>query len=78
MRSETVRCLFDPLFWLADECHKENTMLHYAVIFLVIALIAGILGFGGIAGTAVGIAKILFYVFLVLFILSFIFGRRKP
>ena len=38
-------------------------MLHYAVVFFVIAIIAAILGFGGIAGAAVGIAKILFFVF---------------
>jgi len=50
-------------------------MLYYAIVFLVIALIAGVLGFGGIAGTAVGIAKILFFVFLALFILSLVFGR---
>ena len=37
-------------------------MLHYAVVFFVIAIIAAILGFGGIAGAAVGIAKILFFV----------------
>ena len=49
-------------------------MLHYAVVFLVIALIAAIFGFGGIAASAVGIAKILFVVFLVLAIASFLFG----
>lgn len=53
-------------------------MLSWSVTFLIIALIAAALGFGGIAGTAVGIAKILFFVFLVLFILSLIFGRRTP
>ncbi|CAM2926499.1 DUF1328 domain-containing protein [Rariglobus hedericola] len=52
-------------------------MLSWSLTFLVIALIAAALGFGGIAGTAVGIAKILFFVFLVLFILSLIFGRKK-
>jgi uncharacterized membrane protein YtjA (UPF0391 family) len=51
-------------------------MLSWAVTFLVIALIAAALGFSGIAGTAVGLAKILFVVFLVLFLISFIFGRR--
>jgi uncharacterized membrane protein YtjA (UPF0391 family) len=53
-------------------------MLSWSITFLIIALIAAALGFGGIAGTAVGIAKILFFVFLVLFILSVIFGRRTP
>ncbi len=52
------------------------TMLSWSLTFLIIALIAAALGFGGIAGTAVGIAKILFFVFIVLFLLSLIFGRR--
>lgn len=51
-------------------------MLYYALIFLVIALISGILGFTGVAGVAVGIAKILFFVFLFLCIISFFFNRR--
>lgn len=49
-------------------------MLHYAVVFFVIALIAALFGFGGIAASAVGIAKILFVIFLVLAIASFLFG----
>ena len=53
-------------------------MLSWALTFLIIALIAAVLGFGGIAGTAVGIAKILFFVFLILFIVSLILGRRTP
>ena len=53
-------------------------MLSWSLGFLIIALIAAALGFGGIAGTAVGIAKLLFFVFLVLFILSLIFARRTP
>ena len=52
-------------------------MLSWAITFLVIAIIAAVLGFGGLAGTAVGFAKILFFVFLVLFVLSLIFGRRR-
>ena len=47
-------------------------MLHYAVVFLIIALIAAVFGFGGIAASAVGIAKILFMVFIFLAVLSFI------
>ncbi|MEJ8846438.1 DUF1328 domain-containing protein [Variovorax rhizosphaerae] len=49
-------------------------MLHYAVVFLVIALVAALFGFGGIAASAVGIAKILFVVFLVLALASMIAG----
>lgn len=52
-------------------------MLHYAVVFFVIALIAALFGFGGIAAGAVGIAKILFFVFIVLAIAIFLFGSMK-
>ena len=53
-------------------------MLSWAITFLVIAIIAAVLGFGGIAGTAVGIAKLLFFVFLALFVISLLMGRRTP
>jgi uncharacterized membrane protein YtjA (UPF0391 family) len=49
-------------------------MLHYAVVFFVIALIAALFGFGGIAASAAGIGKILFLVFAVLALVSFLFG----
>ena len=54
-------------------------MLQYAVIFLVIALVAALFGFTGIAAGAAEIAKILFFVFVLLFVASLIFGlaRRK-
>ena len=45
-------------------------MLTWTIIFLVVALIAGLFGFGGIASTATGIARVLFFVFLVLFAVS--------
>ncbi len=50
-------------------------MLYWAVVFLIIALVAGVLGFGGIAGASVGIARVLFGIFLVLFLVSLIMGR---
>jgi len=56
---------------------EEITMLNWAITFLVIALIAGVLGFGGIAGTAAGFAKIVFFVALVLMLLSFLRGRTS-
>jgi uncharacterized membrane protein YtjA (UPF0391 family) len=52
-------------------------MLSYAVVFFIIALIAGILGFGVIAGTAASIAKICFVLFLFLFIVSLLRGGRQ-
>jgi len=51
-------------------------MLNWAVTFFIIAIIAAVLGFTSIAGSAIDIAKILFFVFLVLAVVSFIFGRR--
>jgi uncharacterized membrane protein YtjA (UPF0391 family) len=53
---------------------KGAIMLHYAVVFFVIALIAALFGFGGIAAGAAEIAKVLFFIFLVLFIVSLILG----
>lgn len=54
-------------------------MLHYAGVFLVIALIGALLGFTGIAAGAVEIAKVLFFIFIVLFAISLAIGllRRK-
>jgi len=49
-------------------------MLHWALVFLVVGLIAGILGFTGIAGASIAIAKILFFVFMVVFLALVIGG----
>ena len=56
---------------------KEGYMLNWAVTFFVIAIIAALLGFTSIAGSAVEIAKILFFVFLVLAVVTFVFGRTR-
>jgi uncharacterized membrane protein YtjA (UPF0391 family) len=57
-------------------------MLNWALAFLIIALIAALLGFGNIAGTASGIAVILFWVFVALFLVSLlaslVTGKRTP
>lgn len=55
-------------------------MLGWALTFLIIALIAAALGFGGIAGTSAGIAKILFFIFIALFVISLVMRawRGKP
>lgn len=51
-------------------------MLKWAITFLVLALIAGLFGFGLIANLTFGIAKVLFYIFIALFVISLIFGGR--
>jgi uncharacterized membrane protein YtjA (UPF0391 family) len=56
---------------------EVNEMLRWILIFLVLALVAAALGFGGIAGAAADIARILFWVFIILFILGLIFGRGR-
>ena len=52
-------------------------MLHYAIVFLVVALIAAVFGFGGIAVGAAGIAKVLFVMFLIGAIVSFLIHGRS-
>ena len=52
-------------------------MLGWALTFLVVALIAAVLGFTTIAGAAMGVAKILFYVFLVLFLVSLVMNAVR-
>ena len=49
-------------------------MLRWALGFLVLAIVAAFFGFGGVAATSAGIAKTLFYVFVVIFLLTFVFG----
>jgi len=52
-------------------------MLGWTISFLIIALIAAAFGFGGIAVAAAGIARILFFVFLVLFVVSLLSGLMR-
>jgi uncharacterized membrane protein YtjA (UPF0391 family) len=56
----------------------ENHMFYWAVVFLVIALVAGALGLSGIAGVSANIAWIFFIFGLVLALLFFLRGRRPP
>ena len=57
--------------------HKETAMLSWVVTFLIIALVAGLLGFGGIAGASIEIAKIVFFVAIVLFAVSALVGLMR-
>ena len=49
-------------------------MMGWVITFLVVALVAGVLGFGGIAGASIEMAKIVFFIAIVLFLLSAVFG----
>jgi uncharacterized membrane protein YtjA (UPF0391 family) len=53
-------------------------VIYWAAVFLIIALVAAVLGFSGIAGTAVNIAWILFVVGLIVAVIFFVLGRRSP
>jgi uncharacterized membrane protein YtjA (UPF0391 family) len=50
------------------------SLLHYAIIFLVVAVIAAAVGFGGVAGVAMEGARLLFWIFIVLFVISLVAG----
>lgn len=58
---------------------NTGNILYWALSFLVIALVAGVLGFGGVAGTAMEGARLLFWVAIVLLLVSLVFGfvRRR-
>jgi uncharacterized membrane protein YtjA (UPF0391 family) len=61
-----------PAYYRASKINGGNTMLNWAITFFVIALIAAVLGFTGIAVAAAGIAKLMFVIFLVLFLISLV------
>jgi uncharacterized membrane protein YtjA (UPF0391 family) len=57
--------------------NRGRVMLSWVVTFLIIALIAGVLGFGGIAGASIEIAKIIFFIAVVLFLVSAVIGLAR-
>jgi uncharacterized membrane protein YtjA (UPF0391 family) len=58
---------------------SEDHMLYWALVFFIVALVAGLLGFGGISSASAGVAQILFFIFLVVFLVSLVMGlvRRR-
>jgi uncharacterized membrane protein YtjA (UPF0391 family) len=60
-----------------EQTNEDSVMFGWALAFLVIALIAAVLGFGGVAIISVEIAKIIFFVAIILFVVSAIFGLMR-
>lgn len=56
---------------------NTGNLLHYAIVFLVVALLAAAVGFGGVAGVAMDGARILFWVFIVLAVISLVGGLAR-
>jgi uncharacterized membrane protein YtjA (UPF0391 family) len=56
--------------------NPKTTMLHWSLVFLVVAIIAAVLGFGTLAGMAATIAKVCFVLFLVIWLVSLVTTRR--
>lgn len=58
----------------------RSGMLYWSFVFLAIALVAALVGFGGIAEVAVEIARVIFFVFIIVFVITLFFGlfRRGP
>ena len=52
-------------------------MFYWALVFFVVALVAGVLGFGGISGTATGMAQILLYAGVILFVITLVAGGAR-
>jgi uncharacterized membrane protein YtjA (UPF0391 family) len=68
---------FQPRGYRNKGAKRGRVMLSWVVTFLIIALIAGILGFGGIAGVSIEIAKAIFFIAVVLFLVSAVVGLAR-
>jgi uncharacterized membrane protein YtjA (UPF0391 family) len=55
---------------------RGGTMLGWAIFFFILAILASIFGFGGLSAAFAGVAKILFFVFIILFVVALVFGFR--
>jgi uncharacterized membrane protein YtjA (UPF0391 family) len=68
------------VFWLYANRSKTmnvGNLLHWALIFLIVAIVAAVLGFGGAAGTAMEGAKIIFYIAIILLVISVILNFAR-
>jgi uncharacterized membrane protein YtjA (UPF0391 family) len=65
------------LAFFGQQLSRRTTMFGWALTFLIVALIAAVLGFGGIAGFAVEIAQLIFYVAIILLVISVVVGQIR-
>src|SRR4051812_3743347 len=72
-----VRAMFSFALMSKQKVEEERVMFGWVVTFLIVALIAGILGFGGVAGASIEIAKIIFFIAVVLFLVSAVVGLAR-
>jgi uncharacterized membrane protein YtjA (UPF0391 family) len=72
-----IRAMLFDRAHVETESEEDGVMLSWVVTFLIVALIAGILGFGGVAGASIEIAKIIFFVAVVLFLISAVVGLAR-
>lgn len=61
-----------------QKTRRSPDVLYWALVFLVIALVAGVLGFGGLAQAFAGVARVLFGVFLAFFVLAMLAQLLRP
>jgi uncharacterized membrane protein YtjA (UPF0391 family) len=77
-----MRMFFYPIHNKTFSQKKEFPVIDLVIVFLVLAIISGLLGFSGVEIISIQIAKILFVVFLILFVISLIMrlvgGKRTP
>jgi len=64
-------------FHLRQQCSEDRSMLRWAIIFFIIALVAAVLGFGGISGMSFEIAKFVAIIAVILFVVSLVVGGMR-
>ena len=74
---QQARCHTDVVAFLLSVAAEVRAVLYYALVFLIVGLIAGALGVSGVAAVASQIAYVLFVIAIVLFIVHLVSGRRR-
>jgi len=64
-------------FHLRQQSSEDRSMLRWAIIFFIVALVAAVLGFGGISGMSFEIAKFIAIIAVILFVVSLVIGGMR-